>query len=110
MTTLSEQKCVVCEAGGPALSAHEASLLHAQVPLWTVSEDAKYIERRFTFASYEEVVAFVTKVADIATEEGHHPDITFGYDYVRIHLSTHSVNGLSGNDFIEASKIDLIAG
>jgi len=53
-------------------------------------------------------MVFVNKVADLAESEGHHPDITIHWNKVRLDLWTHSMNGLSENDFIVASKIDKI--
>jgi 4a-hydroxytetrahydrobiopterin dehydratase len=50
----------------------------------------------------------VNKVGDLAESEGHHPDITIHWNKVRLDLWTHSMNGLSENDFIVASKIDKI--
>lgn len=54
-------------------------------------------------------IDFVKKVADIAEAEGHHPDIYIFYNLVRLELSTHSVGGLSENDFILAAKINSIS-
>jgi len=51
---------------------------------------------------------FVNKVADLAEEEGHHPDIHISYSRVTIDLTTHAVGGLSENDFILAAKIDRL--
>ena len=51
----------------------------------------------------------MNKVAELAEQEGHHPDIRiFGYRNVEIELTTHAVGGLSENDFILASKIELL--
>jgi 4a-hydroxytetrahydrobiopterin dehydratase len=51
---------------------------------------------------------FVNSVADIANEEGHHPDIYIFYNIVDLELFTHAVKGLSENDFIMAAKIDKL--
>ena len=53
-------------------------------------------------------MGFVNKVAEVAESEGHHPDIQIHYSQVNIELWTHSINGLSENDFIVATKIDEI--
>jgi 4a-hydroxytetrahydrobiopterin dehydratase len=52
----------------------------------------------------------VTRAADLAEEEGHHPDITFGWGYATVSLYTHKIKGLHENDFIMAAKLDQIAG
>ena len=51
-------------------------------------------------------MAFVNKVADLAEEEGHHPDMHVHYGKLEIELWTHAIDGLSENDFILAAKID----
>ena len=48
------------------------------------------------------------KPSKISEEEGHHPDITFGWGYAKISITTHAIEGLSENDFILAAKIDNI--
>jgi 4a-hydroxytetrahydrobiopterin dehydratase len=49
---------------------------------------------------------FVNKVADLAEDEGHHPDMHVHFGKVEIELTTHAIGGLSENDFIMAYKID----
>ena len=49
---------------------------------------------------------FVNEVGKISEEEGHHPDISFGWGYAIINITTHAIEGLSENDFILAAKID----
>ena len=58
--------------------------------------------------SFVESQKFVNEVGRISEEEGHHPDILFGWGYAKINISTHAIEGLSENDFILASKIDKI--
>ncbi len=49
---------------------------------------------------------FVDYIADLAEEQGHHPDIHIHWNKVLLELCTHSMNGLSENDFIVAAKIN----
>jgi len=77
------------------------------VPLWSVNRD-HYISRRFKFKNFSDALAFVNRVGALAETEGHHPDITFGWGFVSITLSTHAVDGLSENDFILGAKIDKL--
>jgi len=67
------------------------------------------IKKQFKFKDFKEAMVFVNKVAEIAENEGHHPDITINYNRVTIELSTHSIGGLSENDFILAAKIEEVA-
>ena len=74
---------------------------------WQILENKK-IRREFIFKDFKESVAFVIKVAALAENEGHHPDIYIFYNKVTLELSTHAISGLSENDFILAVKIDRI--
>jgi 4a-hydroxytetrahydrobiopterin dehydratase len=104
--TLSEKSCVACRGGVPPLDRTEAGRLHAQIPEWTLKDDAHRIERTFRFKNFQEAMNFVTKVGELAEAEQHHPDITFGWGYATIVLFTHKIKGLHENDFILAAKID----
>jgi 4a-hydroxytetrahydrobiopterin dehydratase len=77
-------------------------------PGWASNKPTS-IEREFKFKNFDEAIAFVNKVADIARTEGHHPDIYVFYDKVRLELSTHAIGGLSENDFIVAAKVNELA-
>ena len=66
------------------------------------------IFKKFTFKTFKKALNFTNSVGKIAEEEGHHPDISMGWGYCLVMIHTHAINGLSINDFILASKIDLI--
>ena len=105
---LLNQKCIPCGAGSPPLTADKAQELFVQLtPGWEIMESKK-IKKEFKFKEFMDAIAFVNKVATIAEDEGHHPDIYIFYNLVRIELWTHAVNGLSENDFIVAAKIDQL--
>jgi 4a-hydroxytetrahydrobiopterin dehydratase len=105
---LSTKKCKPCEGGVPPLNQKEVAELKKQVSDdWNVVE-MKKITREFSFVNYRHTMEFVNKVADLAEDEGHHPDMHVFYGRVMIELWTHSINGLSENDFIMASKIDKL--
>lgn len=107
---LTKKKCVPCEGGTPPMQTKEAGKLLQQVPRWQLAEisGTNAIERKFKFKDFAEAMKFVNKVAAIAEEEGHHPDITINWNTVTLQLSTHAIKGLSENDFIMAAKIDLL--
>ncbi len=75
---------------------------------WELVENAGKIEKKYKFANFVEAMAFINKVAEIAEQEGHHPDIFVSYSRVTITLFTHKINGLHMNDFIVAAKIDAL--
>ncbi len=102
---LSEKRCIPCEGGTPPLGEAETNVLLNEVPLWSLREG--HLWRSFRFKNFIEAIAFVNSVAKLAEEEAHHPDITIRYNKVDLELWTHAIKGLSENDFILASKIDM---
>lgn len=109
MTALRDRHCAACAPGTPELDAGRARELLAGLDrAWRIANDGKSLRRSFGFADFYRTMAFVNAVAWIANEEDHHPDLEVGYDYCRIAFSTHSVGGLSENDFICAAKIDAL--
>lgn len=100
-------KCVPCEGGVPPLADEEARKYLAQLdPAWHIEDNE--IVRDFVFRDFKEAIAFVNRVATIAEEEGHHPDLHLAYTKLRLELSTHAIGGLSENDFVMAAKIDRV--
>lgn len=110
MSSLSERHCRPCEGGVPAMTRAEAEAQRAEVSSeWQLSADAKSLQREFRCVDFYRTMSFVNALAHIANIEDHHPDLEVGYNYCRVRYSTHSIGGLSENDFICAAKIDLIA-
>ncbi|HEY7748067.1 MAG TPA: 4a-hydroxytetrahydrobiopterin dehydratase [Aestuariivirgaceae bacterium] len=108
MNSLAEKTCTPCKGGVPPLTADEAKSLLSQTPAWQLLDDARRIERRFSFRDFGQALGFVNRVAEIAETEGHHPDIHFGWGYATVSLQTKKIKGLHENDFIMASKIDRL--
>ena len=109
MDDLKEKKCVPCEGGLPPLDYKEIHKYLKKVNGWDVKVNGKknyFIEKEFIFKNFIESQKFINLVSVISEEEGHHPDITFGWGYARIKIFTHVVEVLSENDFILASKIE----
>jgi 4a-hydroxytetrahydrobiopterin dehydratase len=103
---LSAKTCLPCRGGIPPLSYAQAVPFLEQVPAWELGGDR--IERHFEFADFAAALDFVNRVGELAEEEGHHPDISFGWGYVEVVLYTHKIKGLHENDFIMAAKIDFL--
>lgn len=108
MSELAKKHCEACEKKGTPLALPAALEFHKEVSEWHLAEDASKIERTFHFGDFEEAMEFVNAVAELAETEGHHPDFFISWNKVRLTLSTHSIRGLSENDFILAAKIDEI--
>jgi len=106
---LSKKRCVPCEGGVPALARNEAETLIRSLEGWALSSDAKLITRSWTMKNFMAGINFFNKVAAVAEQEGHHPDLHLeGYRRVTISLWTHAVGGLTENDFIMAAKINQV--
>ena len=109
MNDLLNKKCVPCEGGVIPFDISEIHKYQKKVDNWDVVKNKKgifFLEKKFTFKNFIESQNFVNEVGKISEEEGHHPDITFGWGYAKISITTHAIEGLSENDFILATKID----
>ena|SRR3989338_2696526 len=104
---LTQKKCVICEAGTPPLKEEEIKKLLGQIPAWVLKDG--HLFKKFKFKNFVEAIKFVNKIAEIAKNEGHHPDFSVHYNRVEIELWTHVISGLSENDFIVAAKIDELS-
>ena len=111
MNNLADKKCIPCEGGIPSFNLEEIHKYLKKVDGWdveSVDEKDYYIIKNFKFNSFLESQSFVNKVGEIAEQEGHHPDIWFGWGYAKIKIQTHAINGLHESDFVLAAKIDRI--
>ena len=109
MSDLLEKKCVPCEGGVKAFDISEIHKYQKKVDGWDIIKDNKNIyklQKKFIFKNFLQSQLFVNEVGKISEEEGHHPDISFGWGYAIIDITTHAIEGLSENDFILAAKID----
>jgi 4a-hydroxytetrahydrobiopterin dehydratase len=109
-TMLVEKSCTPCRGGIPPLTPEEARSYRTQAPAWHLMDGGSRIERTYRFDSYRDAFGFVTRAAELAEAEGHHPDISFGWGYVTVSLRTKKIQGLHENDFIMAAKLDRLSG
>lgn len=110
MSNLTAKSCKPCAPGTPPLSREQATGLLAQVPGWSLNDAAAELSRTFKFRNYHETMAFVNAQAWIAHREDHHPDLEVGYNRCHVRFSTHSIKGLSENDYICAAKLNALLG
>ena len=111
MNDLSKKKCMPCEGGIPPFDVSEIHNYLKKVDGWDVKQDDLshyYLIKEFKFENFLNSQNFVNKVGEIAENEGHHPDICFGWGYAKIKIFTHAIQGLAESDFILAAKIDKI--
>ena len=111
MTYLYDKKCVPCEGGAVPFDTSEIHKYQKKIDGWDIIRNEKniyFLEKKFTFKNFLESQNFVNEVGIISEQEGHHPDIFFGWGYARIKIFTHSIKGLAESDFVLAAKIDKI--
>lgn len=107
MSDLAQRRCKPCEDGS-ALKGEELKRLFAQLHYgWTMPNE-HHLEREYRFKDFREALEFVNRLGEEADREGHHPDIHLGWGRVQVTLWTHSVGGLTENDFILAAKADQL--
>src|SRR3989338_1652229 len=122
---LIAKKCIPCDGGVSPITGEALTPYLTQVPEWKFIEEEggpaaaealagrqrkeeNKIQRVFKFKDFAEAMVFVNKIAVLAEEEGHHPDINIHWNTVTLSLWTHEIGGLSENDFIVAAKIDRV--
>jgi len=106
---LKAKKCQPCEGGVPPVAREEAQRLLKDLPGWRLTEDGQRIRRELIVKHFMAAIEFFNRVAALAEDEGHHPDLHLvGYRSVAIELWTRAIGGLSENDFITAAKIDQL--
>tara|TARA_Y100001935_G_scaffold245091_1_gene238288 strand:+ start:1305 stop:1649 length:345 start_codon:yes stop_codon:yes gene_type:complete len=111
MNDLINKKCVPCEGGATPFDISEIHKYQKKVDGWEIIKNDKniyFLEKKFKFKNFLASQDFVNKVGEISEQEGHHPDIMFGWGYAKISITTHAIEGLSENDFILAAKIDKV--
>ena len=111
MENLSKKKCVACDGSIPPFDTNEIHKYLKKVDDWDVkrNDDKRYyLIKNFKFKNFEDSLNFTNKVGEIAEQENHHPDISFGWGYCKIKIFTHAIKGLAESDFILAAKIDKL--
>ncbi len=107
MTNLRSQHCSKLSNNDAALNDRQSTELVNQLdPQWQVNKQAQTISFTYEFKNYYQTMAFANVVAQIAHQQDHHPDLLITYNQRTVTYSTHSVDGLSLNDFICAAKIN----
>ena len=104
---LTKKKCVPCEGGVPKYSLEESQAQLERLSGWRLTHDGQRIRKDWVVKHFLAGMEFFNSVAELAEEEGHHPDLHLeGYRNLGIEIYTHAIGGLSENDFILAAKID----
>jgi 4a-hydroxytetrahydrobiopterin dehydratase len=107
MSDLADKTCVPCRGDVPPLRGKELEELERQLPDWEVVE-GHHLRREFRFRNFREALDFVNRVGELAEEQGHHPDVEFGWGRAAITIFTHKIDGLTESDFVLAAKVDRV--
>jgi 4a-hydroxytetrahydrobiopterin dehydratase len=104
---LASRQCIPCRGRVPPLDGEALAGLSAQLPDWRVV-DGHHIEKSYQFPNFKSALVFVNRIGEVAEEQGHHPDICFGWGRVTVTQFTHKISGLTESDFILAAKVDML--
>jgi 4a-hydroxytetrahydrobiopterin dehydratase len=107
MPDLAERECVPCRGGVPPLKGEEIKKLSTQLDGWQIINE-HHLQKTYAFKNFRESLDFVNRVGELAEEQGHHPDISFGWGKADITIWTHKIDGLTESDFVLAAKIDRL--
>ena len=107
MSELAERQCVPCRGGVPPMKGEQLNEMSSQLPDWQVVNE-HHLQRSYRFKDFRETLDFANRVGELAEEQGHHPDICFGWGKADITIWTHKIDGLTESDFVLAAKIDKL--
>ena len=110
VSDLALNTCEACRIDAPIISDNEASMLIKEIEGWDLINDGiKKLKKEFSFSNYSDSVDFSNKVADMAEQEDHHPQIILEWGKVTVIWWSHKIKGLHKNDFICAAKTNNIS-
>lgn len=103
---LADRTCVPCHGLTAAVPEPERAALLSELTGWAIVDGV--LTRTVSVPDLGTAVELVTRIAPLAEQEGHHPDLHVSYGSLRIDLVTHAIDDLSDNDFILAAKINRL--
>ena len=109
MNDFLQKKCQSCVGNIEKINYADAKIYLQQIPFWQLRDDGLAIYRIFNFKNFKQTMFFINAVAFVCEQEGHHPDVTFSYNYCEIVFTSHELNALSENDFICAAKVNALS-
>jgi 4a-hydroxytetrahydrobiopterin dehydratase len=106
--SLSEKKCVPCQGDTPALDQDQSQKLLIELKSdWQINASG-HLYKSYRFKNFMNAMEFANKIAMVAEEEAHHPDLSISWGLCFVEIWTHKINGLTESDFILAAKIEKI--
>jgi 4a-hydroxytetrahydrobiopterin dehydratase len=106
--SLAEKKCMPCRGGTPPLTPTQYEPLLKQLNDWEII-GGHHLSKTFLFENFAQSMALATRIAEIAEQQNHHPDLLVRWGELRVEIWTHAADGLTESDFILAAKIDRVA-
>lgn len=104
--SLAEQKCIPCRGGVPPMAKERAQVLLRELDEgWRLNADG-HLERAYAFENFAQAMSFASKLAAVAEDEGHHPDLHIAWGRCTVEIWTHKISGLTESDFYFAAKAD----
>ena len=107
MADLADLQCVPCRGGVPPLNGAEIEELLKQLEGWQAVNE-HHLQKTYRFQDFRESLEFVNRIGTLAEQQGHHPDICFGWGKAEVTIWTHKIDGLTESDFVLAAKIDKL--
>ena len=107
MSDLADLQCVPCRGGVPPLTGAEIEKLLKQLEGWQAVNE-HHLQKTYRFQDFRESLEFVNRIGTLAEQQGHHPDICFGWGKAEVTIWTHKIDGLTESDFVLAAKIDKL--
>ena len=107
-THLANKRCIPCQGGTPPLDQRTAAKLLTDLGAdWQINRDG-HLYKQYVFPDFMGSMTFANKVAELAEQEAHHPDLIIAWGKCAVEIWTHKINGLTESDFILAAKIEAI--
>ena len=104
--SLADQRCVPCRGGVPPMDETRAKeLLRELEDGWRLNTGG-HLEREYRLQNFMEAMALANKLADVAEQESHHPDLYIAWGKCKVEIWTHKIKGLTESDFYFAAKAD----
>lgn len=104
-----KKRCTPCEGGVRPLAKSAVNKNLKTLKNFRLMPGGLAISAHYRMKNFLGAISFMRKIALLAEKENHHPDLHLtGYRHLTIELSTHSIGGLSMNDFILAGKIEKL--
>lgn len=106
---LVDKKCSYAKEGDLPLSdVEKAKLMNQLDSNWSLTNGSTRLMRTFTFKNFKLSYELLSKIANLAESERHHPELHLGWGHLDVEIWTHTLNNLVESDYILAAKIDQL--